>query len=309
MPETAGALFSGVESMQKRPFLMAMLILGAIFLFFLLLVLVISSFMGSTASLPIGEKVGVVRIEGVITSSRETIKEIIAFRKDSSVKAIVLRVDSPGGGVGPSQEIYQEIKKTNEIKPVVVSMGSVAASGGYYVSAPAQQIIANGGSITGSIGVIMEFTNFQELLDKIGLKSQVVKSGEHKDIGSPVRPMTPEDRKILQNLIDDVHLQFMKAVAEGRKMDLEKVRAIADGRIFTGRKARELGLVDTLGNMQTAIEVAADLAGIEGEPRVVYPPEGKKKLIEYFIEETASHFRRGLQQQTSGLQFLWSDVE
>lgn len=295
--------------MQKRPFLMALLILGAIFLFFLLVIVVISSFMGSTGSLPIGEKIGVVRIEGVITSSREINKEIIAFRKDASVKAIVLRVDSPGGGVGPSQEIYQEIKKANEIKPVVASMGSVAASGGYYVSAAARQIVANSGSITGSIGVIMEFTNFQELLGKIGLKSQVVKSGKHKDIGSPVRPMTKEDRKILQDLIDDVHLQFMKAVAEGRKMKLEEVRALADGRIFTGRRARELGLVDKLGNMQTAIEVAADLAGIEGEPRVVYPPEEKKKLIEYFIEESATQVRRGLQQQTSGLQFLWSDVE
>ena len=296
--------------MKKRPFLMALLVLGAIFLFFLLFVVVISSMMGRSTSLPIGEKIGVVEVKGVIAQSEPTIDRLIELRRDSSIKAVVLRVDSPGGGVGPSQEIFTEVQKLADEKPVVVSMGSVAASGGYYISVPAQQIVANPGTITGSIGVIMEFTNFQDLMEKIGLKSQVVKSGDHKDIGSPVRPMTPEDRQILQSLIDDVHSQFVAAVAQGRGMDLEKVKALADGRIYTGRQAKDAGLVDRLGNMQDAIDVAADLAGIQGEPKVVYPPGPKPKFLEYFVEETVSQLRRGLNQQSSGgMQFLWAGID
>lgn len=289
---------------------MALLIVCAIFLFFLVMVYTISSFIGHTASLPIGEKVGVIEVNGVIAESKQIIEQVVDFRDDESVKAIVLRVDSPGGGVGPSQEIYEEVRKTAEIKPVVVSMGAVAASGGYYIAVPARRILANPGTITGSIGVIMEFTNFQELLSKIGLKSDVVKSGSHKDIGSPMRPMTDADRKILQAMIDDVHQQFIDAVAEGRKMESEKVRSLADGRIFTGRQAMEAGLVDELGNLQDAIEVAADLSGIEGKPKVVYPPEVKPGFLEYLIQETVSQLRHGLQEQTAaGLRFIWSGIE
>jgi len=295
--------------MRKRPFLMAVLLIGAIFLFFVALVYVISGIMGRTASLPIGEKVGVIEITGVIVESKDIIEELIDFRDDDTVKALVLRVDSPGGGVGPSQEIYEEVRKAVAVKPVVVSMGSVAASGGYYISAPARRILANPGSITGSIGVIMEFTNFQELLQKIGLRSDVVKSGEHKDIGSPIRPMSEADRRILQSMIDDVHGQFVEAVAEGRKLDPEVVRTLADGRIFTGRQAMAAGLVDELGNLQDAIEVAADLAGIEGEPKVVYPPEDKVRFLDYLIQETISQLRKGLQGQNSaGLHFIWSGI-
>lgn len=293
--------------MKKRPFLMALLLLGAIFLFFILMTYAISSIMGRTASLPIGEKVGVIEVSGVIVASKDIIDHLIDFRDDKAVKAIVLRIDSPGGGVGPSQEIYEEVRKAVDVKPIVVSMGSVAASGGYYIAAPARRILANPGTITGSIGVIMEFTNFQELLQKIGLRSDVVKSGEHKDIGSPIRPMTDSDRKLLQAMIDDVHAQFIDAVAEGRKMDRDAVRPLADGRIFTGRQAMAAGLVDEMGNLQDAIDVAAELAGIEGEPKVVYPPEEKSGILDYLIQETASQLRHGLQEQGSaGLHFIWS---
>jgi len=186
-------------------------------------------------------------------------------------------------------------------------MGSVAASGGYYIAAPARQIFANPGTITGSIGVIMEFTNFQELLEKIGLHSQTVKSGKHKDIGSPIRPMTDEDRAILQTLIDDVHSQFVDAVAAGRKLDPQAVRVFADGRIFTGRKALELGLVDELGSLDAAVRRAGELAGIDGKPQVVYPPSDKPKLIDFLIQETSSQIRQALLgQQGSGLQYFWS---
>jgi len=296
--------------MKKRPFLMAMLLIGAIFIFFVALVYVISSMMGRADSLALGKKVGVIEVTGVIAESKDIIDQLIDFRDDGNVKAIVLRVDSPGGGVGPSQEIYEEVRKAVDIKPVVVSMGSVAASGGYYIAVPARRILANPGSITGSIGVIMEFTNFQELLQKIGLRSDVVKSGEHKDIGSPIRPMTDSDRKILQTMIDDVHAQFVDAVAEGRKLDPDIVRSLADGRIFTGRQAMAAGLVDELGNLQDAIDVAAKLAGIEGEPKVVYPPEDKSRFLDYLIQETISQVRHGLQGQGSaGLRLIWSGID
>ncbi|MCK4536549.1 MAG: signal peptide peptidase SppA, partial [Desulfuromonadales bacterium] len=230
--------------MKKRPFLIAFLLLGGLFVFFLLLALCVASLTGKPTNFPIGEKIAVVEVLGVITDSASAIEHLHNFRDNDSIKAIVLRVDSPGGGVGPSQEIHDEVRQVATVKPIVVSMGSAAASGGYYIAAPADLIVANPGTITGSIGVIMEFTNIQDLLEKIGLRSQVVKSGKHKDIGSPVRPMSVEDREILQSMIDDVHSQFIEAVAVGREMDPEVVRQLADGRIFTGRQAKELGLVD-----------------------------------------------------------------
>jgi protease-4 len=256
--------------MKKHPFLMALLTLGAIFLFFLILVVAVSGLLEHRVPFSLGNKIGVVEISGVIRSSKTVNRQIIAFRKDDSVKAIVLRIDSPGG-IGPAQEIYEEVKKAAAVKPVVVSMGAVAASGGYYIAAPARRILADPGTITGSIGVIMELTNIQDLLGKIGLKNQVVKSGPHKDIGSAVRPMTDSDRKILQSVIDDTYQQFVAAVAQGRKLPVKKVRILADGRIYTGRQAKNLGLIDQLGDLQDAITVAAGLAGLHEEPRVVYP--------------------------------------
>jgi protease-4 len=292
--------------MKKRPFLMALLTLGAIFVFFLLLIVVVGKMSGRSSRFVLGDKVGYVTIAGAITTSEKIIEQIDIFKEDSSVKAIVLRVNSPGGGVSPSQEIYDEVKAAAAVKPVVVSMGSVAASGGYYIAVPAQRILANPGTITGSIGVIMQFTNVEELLGKVGLKSQVVKSGLHKDIGSPVRPMSSADREILQSLIDDVYAQFVQAVAESRQMDLEKVRQLADGRIFTGRQALQAGLVDELGGYQDAIRVAAELAGIKGKPKVVYPAADKEELLEYFIQETAQLVKQSVQNGDAGLQFLWS---
>ena len=289
---------------------MALLVLGAIFLFFLLLVFAVSRLDGVSGQLAGGGKVGVIEIRGVIASSQKTIKRLIAFRDDASIKAIVLRVDSPGGGVGPSQEINEEVKKTVAVKPVVVSMGSVAASGGYYISAPANRIIANPGTITGSIGVIMEFTNLQDLFQKIGLKSVVVKSGKLKDIGSPMRPMTDEDRAILQSLLDDVHQQFIQSVAAGRHLSVAKVKDLADGRIFSGQQAQKLGLVDQLGDLQDAVAAAAKLAGIQGKPRVVYPPKEKSNFLGYLLNESISQLRKGVQERIpSGLKLLWSGVD
>lgn len=222
---------------------------------------------------PLGEKVALIRVTGVIIDSRDVIEELKKYAKDTSVKAIVIRVDSPGGAVAPSQEIYEEIVKIKEKKKIVVSMGSVAASGGYYISAPADRIVANAGTLTGSIGVIMEIPNVAGLMEKIGVETQVIKSGRHKDIASVFKSLTPAEKKILQTVLDDVHDQFIRAVAEGRGMKFEDIKDLADGRVFTGRMAKELGLVDELGNLQDAIMLAGRLTGIKGEPRVVYKKE------------------------------------
>ncbi len=218
-----------------------------------------------------GERVAVVRIEGVIVDSRDAIEELRKFRENPNVKAIVLRIDSPGGGVVASQEIYSEVLKTRaegRVK-VVTSMGNLAASGGYYIAAATDRIVANPGTLTGSIGVIMELANVRGLMEKVGVQSVVIKSGKHKDLASPFRTMSVEDRAILQTVLDDVHDQFIQAVAAGRAMKVDQVRDLADGRIFTGRQARTVKLVDELGDLQDAIKLAGKMGGIAGEPRVV----------------------------------------
>ncbi len=220
-------------------------------------------------NIPLKDKVALVRVEGPILDSKNTVDEIKDYAKDSSIKAIILRIDSPGGAVAPSQEIYSEVKKAAAKKAVVVSMGAIAASGGYYISCPATRIIANPGTLTGSIGVIMEIPNIEGLLTKIGVKTEVIKSGKNKDIGSAFRAMKPEERELLQGVMDNVHEQFIKAVAEGRKLKIEDVREIADGRIFTGEQAVTKGLVNELGTLEDATKIAAKLGGIKEEPEVV----------------------------------------
>lgn len=215
--------------------------------------------------------VAIVRVEGPILDSYQTVEELKTFAEDPLVKAIVVRIDSPGGGVAPSQEIYNAVKRVRKEKnkTVIASMGTVAASGGYYIAVATDRILANPGTLTGSIGVIMQLANFQELLEKIGVKNVVVKSGKFKDIGSPFRPMQEEDRKLLQLVMDDVHRQFIDAVAEGRSLDLAEVEQLADGRVFTGQQAKSILLVDDIGDLHDAIKLAGELGGIEGEPRVM----------------------------------------
>lgn len=219
------------------------------------------------------EKIALVRIEGPIFDSKNTVEELKEYANDPSIKAIVLRVDSPGGAVAPAQEIYEEVKKAVSKKKVVASMGSVAASGGYYVLAPAERIIANPGTLTGSIGVIMEIPNVGGLMEKVGIKTDVIKSGKYKDMVSVFKKTGDEERLILQSVLDDVHEQFIRAVARSRRMSFEDVTKLADGRIFTGRQAKELGLVDELGSLEDAIAISAKLAGIEGEPYIVSKKE------------------------------------
>jgi len=217
------------------------------------------------------EGVAIVRVEGPILDSYETVEELKAFADDPLVKAIVIRIDSPGGGVAPSQEIYNAVKRVRREhnKTVVASMGTVAASGGYYIAVATDRILANPGTLTGSIGVIMQMANFQELLEKIGVKSVVVKTGKFKDLGSPFRPMLEEERQLLESVMNDTLSQFIEAVADGRSMDAAEVEQLADGRVFTGRQAKSVLLVDEIGDLQDAIKLAGELSGIEGTPRVM----------------------------------------
>ncbi|MBI5640243.1 MAG: signal peptide peptidase SppA [Nitrospirae bacterium] len=224
--------------------------------------------------IPLKSRIALIRIEGPILDSANTIEELKEHVKDNSIKAVLLRIDSPGGAVAPSQEIYTEVKKAAAKKKVVVSMGSVAASGGYYIASAATRIVANPGTLTGSIGVILEKPNLEGLMSKIGVKAEVIKSGRHKDMGSAFRGMQQEEKDILQGVMDNVHEQFIRAVAEGRKMKIEDVRRIADGRIFSGEQALANGLVDELGNIEDATKVTAGLAGIKGEPEVVSKKDG-----------------------------------
>ncbi|MBI9087105.1 MAG: signal peptide peptidase SppA [Desulfobacterales bacterium] len=243
-----------------------------------------------------GSKVGVVEITGVIADARKTLETLKYFREDDTIQAVMVRIDSPGGAVGPSQEIYRAVRKTSETKKVVASLGSVAASGGYYIAAAADGIMANPGTITGSIGVIMGFTNFEGLLEKIGLFPVVIKSGEYKDMGSPVREMRPDERNLLQGMTQKIHGQFVSDVAKGRHLPLEKVQSLADGRIFTGEESVAMGLVDRLGNFDDALEWTGRMAGIEGEVEAVYPQERRFSYIEMLtgssIEEMAANFFR-----------------
>ncbi len=234
-----------------------------------LVIVALSFILTFSDKVPLGEKVAIVRVSGVIIDSTDVINELKEYSRNSSIKAIVLRVNSPGGGVAPSQEIYEELVKLKGKKKIVVSMGSVAASGGYYIASPADKIVANAGTLTGSIGVIMEIPNIAGLMEKIGVKTQVVKSGKHKDMASVFKTLAPADKKILQTVLDDVHNQFIEDVSKARGMDFEEVKKLADGRIFTGRMAKEIGLVDEIGNLQYAIMLAGKLTGIEGEPQVV----------------------------------------
>lgn len=219
------------------------------------------------------DRIALIRVEGVILDSQATVGELKRFGENPSIKAIVLRIDSPGGGVVPSQEIHDAVQRVRakSNKAVIASMGNVAASGGYYIAAATDRIVANPGTLTGSIGVIMETANVEGLLQKLGVEGVVIKSGKFKDVGSPLRKMSDEERSLMQIVMDDVHKQFIEAVAAGRALELADVQALADGRIFTGRQAKDAKLVDELGNLEDAIQLAADVAGIEGEPKVVEP--------------------------------------
>ncbi|WP_289022613.1 signal peptide peptidase SppA [Desulfobacter postgatei] len=228
--------------------------------------------------------IGVVEVTGPIISSKKIIKDIQGFKDDDTIKAIILRVDSPGGGIGPSQEIYRELLKTRDAKTVIASMGSVAASGGYYIACATQGIVANSGTITGSIGVIMEYANLEQIAKKIGISPVVIKSGEYKDMGSPTRELKESEKQLFQNLVDELHAQFVSDAAAARNMETDAMAKLADGRVYTGQTAMKLKLVDRIGNMDDAVQWAGQMAGIEGELTPVYPKEDKITLFRRLAE-------------------------
>ncbi len=228
-----------------------------------------------------GQKLAVVELRDVITVSDDIVRQFKKYGEDKSIKGIVFRVESPGGGVVASQEIYEEVRKVREAgKPVVVSMGSVAASGGYYVSCGATKIVANPGTLTGSIGVIMEFLHFNKLMEKIGVEATTITTGKLKDAGSMTRPATEADKKYFKELAQNVYGQFVDVVARERKLPKQTVLSLADGRVFTGEQAIRVKLVDSLGTFEDAIHIAAELAGIKGEPRLVRERRSRPSIFE-----------------------------
>ena len=242
-----------------------------LFLALILLALVgISSITSEWVQQGTKNRIGIVDITGLISDSQYIVNQVKKFRKDKRIRGIILRIDSPGGAVGPSQEIYNEVLKTRESgKTIYASMGALAASGGYYIASAAERIFANPGTLTGSIGVIMVFSNAQGLMKKIGLQPEIVKAGEYKDIGSPARAMTQKERNLLQSVVTDVHQQFIEAVANGRNISVAEVTKIADGRILTGRQAYSLNLVDQMGGLQVSIDQIAHKVGIIGSPKII----------------------------------------
>lgn len=270
---------------KSRPILTVLAILGAAAVFLGAgMALVVHVLGPSKAVLPFGKKIGVLPIEGTIEDSRRLLSQLLEFQRDDGIRVVILRINSPGGGVAPAQELYQEVRRTAKTKPVIASTGDVAASGGYYIASAADRIVANPGSILGSIGVIMQFLQLQELLEKAGVGMEVIKSGEFKDIGSPHREMTPRERELMMEMLQDVQDQFVKAVAQGRGLPVEKVRPIADGRVFSGARAKELGLVDRLGNFQDAVELAKEMGNIKGEATLVYPKRPAAGLLDLLVE-------------------------
>jgi protease-4 len=236
-----------------------------------------------------GDKVAVMTIDGIILDSQIYLESLSKIKKDDSIKALVLRINSPGGAVGPSQEIYSEAKALREKIPVIASLGSVAASGGYYIACGAQKIIANPGTITGSIGVIAQFVSYEQLLNWAKVDVEVVKSGKFKDAGSPFREMTEAEKEYMQKIIDNVHSQFKHAVSESRNLSDNDIDKISDGRIFTGQQALELNLVDEFGTISDAISLAGTMGGIKEEPNVVYYPKKKKSIIDFIFSKIDTH--------------------
>lgn len=276
------------------PLAVVLLLSGAFFAVFLVISAVL--FLGGSSRMGVsapggffgGGVIGVVEVSGVIMDSKDALEQLKKFAESESVKAVVVRIDSPGGAVAPSQEIYQAIRDYK--KPIVASMASVAASGGYYIAVAANKVFANPGTITGSIGVIMQFANLQKLYEWAKIERYAVKTGKFKDIGSEYRAIGPDEKQLLQDMVNNVLAQFKTAVAEGRRLRMVEVNAVADGRIMTGDQAKQLKLVDELGGLREAVREAASMAKLKGEPRVVYPEKEKPRLLDFILEGTEGDF-------------------
>jgi protease-4 len=261
------------------------------------------------ADFSFSDRIQVVDIEGELLQSTAILEQLKRYEDSNSVKAILLNIDSPGGGVAVSQEIYAELRRLREKKDktIVAYLSSTGASGAYYVACSANKIVANPGTIVGSIGVIAEWVSYAELLQWAKLKDIVFKTGEFKDTGSPTRPLTDNEKKYFQGLIDDMYVQFVEAVSSGRKLDLQEVRSMADGRVFTGRDAKERKLIDEIGNFQDAIDLTAKLSGISGKPRLLRLSRPRVTLLDVLttdLSRLVPFNGHGMQSQIK-FQYLW----
>ena len=273
------------QNKPQRSFLRSFLRFSAGLLAVMVLLAVGSALLPDRWKSPSGE-IALVRIQGMLMDSQNIVRQLSNYRHNPNVRGIVLRIDSPGGAVAPAQEIYNEIMKLKaDHKTVYASMGTVAASGGYYIACAANYVLANPGTLTGSIAAVMAFSNIEELTDKIGVKPIIIKSGKYKDVGSPMRGMKPEERKLLQSVVDDVHQQFIQAVAKGRGLPVSEVNEIADGRIMTGQQALTLKLVDEMGGLEKTIELLAKKIGVEGRPKVIEEKE-KTPFFDWLLQSS-----------------------
>ena len=269
--------------MDKRNWLTVLLIFGGLFVMLIVFSFVVVSAFGE-GGWSAGKKIGVIEVTGPITGSKKTLEDLRRFEEKDSIKGIVVRIDSPGGAVAPSQEIFEAVKEAKATKPLAVSMGTTAASGGYYIACGADTIFANPGTITGSIGVITQLFNVEKLLERVDIQVNTVKTGEFKDAGSPFNKFTPEERKYFSDLLANIYDQFVTDVAERRGLEVSKVENLADGRVFTGKQAKEYKLVDKLGSLQDAVDFVKQDAGIDGEVDLVYPKEEDIGFLSRAIE-------------------------
>ena len=252
-------------------------------------------------------EIALVHVNGILMDSSEIVRKLSKYRRDSQIKAIIVRIDSPGGAVAPAQEIHDEIYKIKESQKIVyASLGSVAASGGYYIACAADYVLANPGTLTGSIGAIMAFNNVEELAKKIGVRPAVIKSGAFKDSGSPLRSLEPEERKLLQNVVDDVHQQFVQAVSVGRNLPEEKVKQFADGRVMTGKQALDFDLIDEFGGLEKTIQLLGKKIGIVGYPSVLEEKE-EVPFMDWLMQSVVSkNLTQSILPATGPrLQYLW----
>src|SRR5262252_6256907 len=296
--------------MRNRLLIWLLLGGGAFVLLAIALAAIVLTFSGDErGEFAFSNRIQVIDIEGELVQSKPILDQLKRYEDSSSVKAILLDIDSPGGGVAASQEIYAEIKRLREKKDkiVVAFLSSTGASGAYYISCAANKIVANPGTIVGSIGVIAEWVNYADLLEWAKLKNIVFKTGEFKDTGSPTRPITENERKYFQGLIDDMYVQFVEAVAAGRKLDLQEVRAMADGRVFTGRDAKGRKLIDEIGNFQDAVDMTAKLAGISGKPHLLRLTRRRVTLLDVLTTDLSRLVPFNGQSMKSQMkfQYLW----
>ncbi len=286
---------------------------GAFFIFliavFTLVYLVAKSGNQQAQFTGFGDKIAVVDVEGVIIEPRTVVKELKRYAKDDSIKAIILHINTPGGGAAASQEIHDEVKRirNEKKKPIVASIETLGASGGYYVAVATDKIYADPSSIVGSIGVISQWYNYADLLRWIKLKDVTFKAGELKDTGNPAREMTPLEKEYIQNLINDMHGEFIRAVAEGRKMKTEAVKPLADGRVWTGNQALGLKMIDQIGDFETALRETAKSVGISGEPTIVRPEKEKRTLLDLMFGDISDLIptRAKLMESHMGFYYLW----